>query len=84
MTIDTVYTHPSRPLGLPGPDGPMLDVGPPGLNEVDEEVLACLPKECREAFEKAREEERAWRAGWGEERRDGHRADVRITYTALP
>ena len=86
-TIDTHMEFPPRSgLGLPGPEGVSdsgeFDVGPKGLCDVAEDVIACLPSECLGPFMEAREEERKWRAQWGTEKENGMRADIKVTYTA--
>ncbi len=81
MISDTYYESPlTSTLGYPGPDEAVLDVGAPGLTHVSEEVLAELPEECRQAFDKARAEEKDWKGKWSSEDDDHARATVRITY----
>ena len=48
----------------------MLDPasGASGLDSVSDEILAELPEDCRQAFEQARREERAWKRGVGDGR----------------
>ena len=81
MICDTYYeTPPASVLGYPGPDEEILDVGPGELTSVPERLLAELPQECRQAFVEARAVERAWKARWSTEKKDGARAKLRITY----
>ena len=78
MISDTYYTAPSNSaLGYPGMDENVLDVGPGGLSHITEDVLAALPEDCRQAFNKARSEEELWKESWGDE---SARAKLRITY----
>ena len=81
MVCDTYYeTPPASVLGYPGPDEEILDVGPGELTRVPEHLLAELPEGCRQAFVEAREVEKAWKARWSTEKKDGARARLRITY----
>jgi chromatin structure-remodeling complex protein RSC7 len=82
LIIDTILTSaPHSNLPPPGPDN--TDTTPlyPGsgqLPELDEDMAALLPPECREALFEAKVEEEAWRGQWGGEKRDGWRGDLRI------
>lgn len=81
MITDTYYaTPPTSTLGCPGPDEHLIDVGPGGLTHVPDHVLAVLPEGCRQAFVKARAEERVWKESWSNENDDSARAKLRITY----
>ena len=81
MVTDTYYKGPATStFGYPGPEGSVVDVGPPGLTQIPEHVLAELPEECRQAFFEAREEERKWKSSWGTEDDDKARAKVHISY----
>ena len=81
MISDTYYTAPtSSILGYPGPDEDVIDIGPRGLTHVPAFVLTALPDDCRQAFLKARLEERSWQENWGNENDDAARAKLRITY----
>ncbi len=81
MISDTYYSTPSTSiLGYPGPDEDVLDIGPGGLTHVPDHVLAALPEDCRQAFVKARSEERAWKESWGNEKDGSARAKLRISY----
>ena len=83
MIADTYYeTPPASVLGYPGPDEEILDVGPGELTRVPEHLLADLPESCRQAFVEARAVEKAWKARWGTEKKDGARAQLRIHYNA--
>ena len=82
-TVDTHMRFPPRShLGAPGADGGEYDIGPKGLCEVADDVVAELPEACLGAFLEAREEERRWRMQWAGETEDGLRAEVNVTYTA--
>ena len=84
-TIDTVLRFPPESnLGVPGLSGSVWDIGPKGLCEVADDVMACLPPECLGPFLEAQGMERQWRDDWSTESRDGMRADVKITFTAAP
>lgn len=81
MISDTyLATPPLSGLGIPGPDGEVLDIGPSGLGDVSDHILAELPEPCRQAFNVARAEEMKWKASWGTEDEDGARARLRISY----
>ena len=71
---------PTSTFGYPGLPGSVVDVGPPGLTEVADEVIAMLPDQCRTAFFEAREQEYKWQSSWGTEEQDKMRARVHITY----
>ncbi|KAK5637120.1 hypothetical protein RRF57_012832 [Xylaria bambusicola] len=55
-----------------------------GLGAVSSDVLEELPAECREAFEKALEQEKAWKATWGREKSMTHRRDPIIDAAIVP
>lgn len=81
MISDTcLATPPLSGLGIPGPDGEVLDIGPGGLVDVPEHILSELPEPCRQAFTLARAEEMKWKGSWGTEDEDGARAKLRISY----
>ncbi|KAI9688011.1 MAG: hypothetical protein M1820_010337 [Bogoriella megaspora] len=85
FVTDTIFESPQHSgLGIPGPDGDTLDVGPNGLPNVTPEILDELPPECREALEAAKQEERAWKDRWGPETRDGMRGKLRIGLLGYP
>ncbi len=67
-------------IGLPGPDGDVLDVGPPGLAATAESVAAALPCECLRSLESLRHEAIKWKDSWQGEDQDGARAQLRISY----
>ena len=76
LTIDTCIRFPATSAtntGYPGPDGSTYDLGPKGLCDVDDELVALLPDECRAAFLEAREKESEWKGFWGTEVTDGRR-----------
>ncbi|TVY35587.1 Chromatin structure-remodeling complex subunit [Lachnellula subtilissima] len=81
MVVDTVfeappYNYPSRLV--PGPDGDSFDIGFNGLSGVSDDVKACLPPDCRAAFEEALEKETQWKNKWSGEAVDGHRRMPKI------
>jgi chromatin structure-remodeling complex protein RSC7 len=72
--VDTVYENPpASNLGIPGPDGAVMDIGFNGLEGVSQDIIDELPEDCRREFEKALEKERIWKGGWHTESRDGMR-----------
>ncbi|KAI9661068.1 MAG: hypothetical protein M1821_009395 [Bathelium mastoideum] len=85
MVTDTIFESPAMPgLGIPGPDGDCLDVGPNGLVNVAADVLAELPEECRAAFEATKQGEIDWRSRWGPETTDGARGKLKIGLMGHP
>lgn len=81
MISDTYYTTPaSSTLGYPGPDEDVLDIGPKGLNSISADVIAALPEDCRKSFIETRAKEAEWKESWSNERHDGYRARLKITY----
>ncbi|KAL8799815.1 MAG: hypothetical protein Q9182_005610 [Xanthomendoza sp. 2 TL-2023] len=81
LITDTYYASPAiSGLGNPGPDGDIVDVGPPGLVATSESVAAAMPVECLKALESARSEALKWKTSWVGEGKDGARASLRITY----
>ncbi|KAI1363100.1 chromatin remodelling complex Rsc7/Swp82 subunit-domain-containing protein [Xylaria arbuscula] len=55
-----------------------------GLGAVSQDILEELPAECREAFEKALGQEKAWKAMWGPEKTMTHRRDPIIDAAIVP
>ncbi|KAI1097286.1 chromatin remodelling complex Rsc7/Swp82 subunit-domain-containing protein [Jackrogersella minutella] len=55
-----------------------------GLGAVSKEILDELPPECREAFDKALEEENEWKAKWGPESAKAHRRQPIIDAAIVP
>jgi chromatin structure-remodeling complex protein RSC7 len=85
MVIDTyVQDPPFSGLGIPGPDGDFIDVGPNGLPDVDEEDVAQMSPETRQAFLRAKRAEREWKNQWRSEAEDGARAKNKIGYSGVP
>jgi chromatin structure-remodeling complex protein RSC7 len=85
LVVDTKYQSPPiAGLGIPGPDGDVLDVGQNGLPDVTDEILAELPPECRKAFEDAKMKEAQWRQNWGNEIQDGARGKLKIGFLGYP
>ena len=81
LVTDTYFETPSTStLGYPGLDEALIDVDPPGLMHVAEEVIAELPDDCRREFVQARAHEQEWKSRWKTEG-DG-RAKLKITYNA--
>lgn len=85
VVTDTYYEGPPMSgLGIPGPDGDIMDVGPLGLADVTEEVLALLPEECMGPFLEARAAEIEWKKKWKAEQEDHARAQLKISYSGIP
>ena len=80
---DTYYVSPPYSgLGIPGPDGLAMDVGPGGLSDVAQEIVDALPDENRQAFEEMKTAEIKWKRSWGGEDEDSARAKLRISYNS--
>lgn len=85
LVTDIVYQSPQiSGLGVPGPDGDFHDVGPNGLANIPDELLAELPDDCRRAYEDAKAKEEEWRNTWRTEAEDGHRAHLKIGFSGVP
>lgn len=81
MVTDTLCETPATStLGYPGPDEALMDIDPPGLVHVPEDVVAELPSDCRDQFFRARRQQSEWKGRWGSEGREDARSDLRITY----
>lgn len=81
LIVDTHFVGPSiSDLGVPGPDGDVVDIEHRGLIDVPDEVLSALPRDCLKAFVEARDEELKWKNGWGTETEDGLRARFKVDY----
>ncbi|KAH0542701.1 hypothetical protein FGG08_002935 [Glutinoglossum americanum] len=81
MIADTFFASPPLSgLGVPGPDGDEWDVGPRGVSDVPDDVIAMLPPECLGPFLEVREEERKWKESWSSEAIDGARAKLRVGF----
>ncbi len=81
MIVDTYARGPpTSTFGFPGLPGSVIDVGPPPLTDVPEDVIAVLPEESKTAFLAMRDEARRWQSSWSTEGRDKMRAEVHITY----
>lgn len=81
LVSDTYYVQPPvSGVGNPGPDGDVLDLGPPGLLTTSGSVAAAMPVDCLRALHSARGEAMEWKKAWAGEDRDGARAQLRITY----
>ncbi|KAJ4324705.1 chromatin structure-remodeling complex subunit RSC7 [Neodidymelliopsis sp. IMI 364377] len=85
LIVDKMFQQPPfAGLGLPGPDADYIDVGTNGLPKLDDEVLAEMKPEEREAFEQIKSEETEWRSQWGGEITDGARSKPRIGFVGVP
>ena len=81
MVTDTLCETPrTSTLGYPGPDEALMDIDPPGLVHVAEDVIAELPSDCRDQFLRARRQQDEWKGRWGLENMGHARSDLRITY----
>lgn len=85
LISDVHYTSaPIAGFGIPGPDGDAMHVGPNGLPEVSDDLLADLPPECRAALEEAKAQEKEWKLSWRTELDDGGRRPLQIRYMGFP
>ncbi|EOD51063.1 putative nuclear localization protein [Neofusicoccum parvum UCRNP2] len=85
LIVDTyLESAPITGAGVPGPDGDFHDVGVNGLPKVNDEILAELPSECREALEDAQQKEQEWKSRWHTESIDGSRRELKIGFTGVP
>lgn len=81
LIVDTHFVGPPiSDLGVPGPDGDVVDLAPHGLTDVPDDVLSELPRDCLKAFVEARDEELKWKNSWGTEAGDGLRARFKVDY----
>ncbi|KAI9734675.1 MAG: hypothetical protein M1834_002276 [Cirrosporium novae-zelandiae] len=81
---DTVYESPPvSHLGIPGPDGDMVDIGFNGISNIEDDIVAELPPECRKAFEEAKQQELHWKGKWQTEHENGLRTNTKIPYTYI-
>ena len=82
FTIVDTYAQgpPTSTFGYPGPPGSVVDVGPSGLTEIADDIIAELPDDCQTSFLEAQGEEQKWKSTWGTENQDKMRAEVHITY----
>lgn len=80
-------------MGIPGPDGDLVDVGPNGLITIanpqhpefmTQEILAELPPECKEALLTAAANEYEWKSKWGTETEAGARSRPLKNYAWFP
>ncbi|KAI1383047.1 chromatin remodelling complex Rsc7/Swp82 subunit-domain-containing protein [Hypoxylon trugodes] len=55
-----------------------------GLGAIPKDILDELPAECREAFDKAVDQEIAWKSRWGPESINGHRREPIIDAAIVP
>jgi chromatin structure-remodeling complex protein RSC7 len=85
LIVDSLFQQPPfAGLGLPGPDGNFIDVGPNGLPELDDEDLQNMKPEEREAFAFAKSEEAEWQGQWQGEITDGARKRPKIGFWGVP
>ena len=81
MVTDTCLETPSiSTSGYPGPDGNLMDVDPPTLTDIPDDVAISLPIECQESLFKAQSREASWKRRWGREEESALRAEVKVTY----
>lgn len=85
LVVDTFAQKPPyASLGLPGPDGPFLDVAAGGLPDLEDEDIQLMTPEAREAFQQAKRDEQWWKDQFHSETVNGARAKVKIGYTGVP
>ncbi|KAF2432741.1 hypothetical protein EJ08DRAFT_686681, partial [Tothia fuscella] len=85
LVVDTKFESPPiSGLGLPGPDGDAIDVGPNGLPQVTDDILAELPPDCRKALLEAKAKESQWKQKWGTEVESGARGNLKIGFLGYP
>ena len=85
LIVDSLFQQPPfAGLGLPGPDGNFIDVGPNGLPDLDDEDLQNMKPEEREAFALAKSEEAEWQGQWQGEATDGARKRPKIGFWGVP
>lgn len=81
LIVDTHFVGPSMSdLGVPGPDGDVVDVEHRGLTDVPDDVRSELPPDCLQAFVEAKDAELTWKNGWATETEDGLRAKFKVDY----
>ncbi|KAJ5551302.1 Chromatin-remodelling complex RSC SWI/SNF subunit Rsc7/Swp82 [Penicillium sp. DV-2018c] len=91
---DIIYESPQYSnMGIPGPDGDVLDVGPNGMVSVADpahpefmspEIIELLPPECKEALIESAAQEVEWKSRWTTETRDGERTQPTKSYAWYP
>jgi chromatin structure-remodeling complex protein RSC7 len=97
FSIHDIYyqSPPYSSLGIPGPDGDVLDLSSNGLISISTKdgnpvfhaspsVLAELPLDCRLAYREAAEREWEWKRLWQGESMDGARAVLPLSYSWNP
>jgi len=97
FSIHDIYyeSPPFTSLGLPGPDGDVLDLGSNGLISTSTKdgnpvfhasptVLAELSPDCQAAYREAAEREWEWKQLWRGENMDGARAVLPLNYSWNP
>ena len=81
LIADTYFVNPPvTSFGIPGPDGSVLDIGPPGMAATSESAGTAMPFDCRESLELARQSAMKWKSSWQGEGVDGARGRLRISY----
>ncbi|PVI06212.1 hypothetical protein DM02DRAFT_610167 [Periconia macrospinosa] len=85
LVIDTyVQKPPYASLGLPGPDGDFLDVGINGLPDLEDEDIESMAPEAKDAYLRAKQDEKWWKGQFGSEKVDGARPKIKVGYTGVP
>lgn len=85
LVVDTFFQQPPfSGLGIPGPDGDFIDIGPNGLPDADDEDVERMIGGSREAFLQAKQAEKEWKNQWQTESKDGARAKLKIGFTGVP
>ncbi|KAI9877764.1 MAG: hypothetical protein M1830_002894 [Pleopsidium flavum] len=81
LIVDTHFvTPPTSSLGIPGPDGDVIDIKQDGLADVPDAIVSELPLDCLKAFAEARDAELNWKSSWATENEDGARARFKVDY----
>ncbi|KAF2000060.1 hypothetical protein P154DRAFT_576392 [Amniculicola lignicola CBS 123094] len=85
LVVDTyVESPPFAGLGIPGPDGGFMDVGPNGLPDLEQEDIEKMTTEQRDFFLQAKKVESEWHNQWQSEHVDGARVKLKIGFTGVP
>lgn len=74
LIADTVLENPRfSGLGVPGPDGALMDSGFNGVSSIPRHLKDELPVECSEALEEAIAKEQEWKKSWADEKTNAMR-----------
>ncbi|KAJ5477129.1 Chromatin structure-remodeling complex subunit rsc7 [Penicillium diatomitis] len=94
VVADTIYESPPYSnMGLPGPDGDLMNPSPNGLASIAQpkhsefmtpEIIDLLPPDCKEAFIDAAAREIHWKSKWGSEAESKLRTQPSKSYAWYP